>query len=214
MSHPIHVNLFLKSEMRSAAPVRFRVMAPVAAFVLAAIVLVLALVLRSSIGEVQSDLSRVQLEIKQLEPRHQDFKALTASWRTANAGLEQLRFFKSARLEWGAVLQALPQHVPASVQFLEFQHSYPPLPQPAPGAQLLASTNRLETGRVVVSGRTTSSDSVALLLAACREPPLNALLEQAKVPPGAFRQEPRRTLPDAEVLLFDLESECPPRRFE
>lgn len=214
MSHPIHVNLFIKGEMRSAAPVRLRVVASVAAGFLAGLFAVLALVLRTVIGGVESSLLEAEVEKERLSQPHKDFLTLKTEMEAAKAGLTQLGFFRTARLEWGTVLGELPRQVPASVQFLELRHFYPPFPQSPPGSPLLAPTNRVETGRVVLNGRTTDSDSVASLLEAFHKPPLDALLVQAKIPPGAFRQEPRRQDNDVEALLFEVDAVCPPRRFE
>lgn len=214
MSHSIHVNLFVKTEMRSAAPVRGRIMALIAAGALAGTFGVFALVLRTLVGSVESDLLRTDVERERLDPQHKQILSLQSRLQTMKAGLSQLGYCRAGRLAWGETLTRLPSHVPGTVQFLELRHFYPPHPQSAPGTPLLAPTNRVETGRLVLNGRTTSSDSVAELLASFRRPPLDTLLSQARIPPGAFRQEPRRPGSTLEALLFEIEVECPPRRFE
>lgn len=214
MTSSLHVNLFVRAEMRSPAPVRLRVMAPVLAAALAAAFGILALMLRTLLAGTESDQIQTDQQKEGLAPRHQAVLELNARIATATAGLQQIERYRNARLEWSETLQALPAQVPGNLQFLEFTHDYPPQTQSAPGTPLLVPTNRVETGRVRISGRTTDSQSVALLLAAFRSPPLNRLLGEARVPPGAFRQEPRRRDSVPDVLLFDMDAICPPRRFE
>jgi hypothetical protein len=194
--------------------VRARIMVPVAAVFAVGAFGVFALFLRTRLGVLGSEELFANAEKERLGPAHRTYLALRSETEDTQAGLKQLGFFRCARNPWGEVLMALPDRVPASVQFTLLQHSYPPQPSASPLAPLPAPTNRVESGTVLLRGRTSNTEEVGALLEALGRPPFDALFAKAEIPPGAIKQELRREPGEPETLLFDIEIACHPRRFE
>jgi len=214
MSHPIHVNLLLRGEQRSPVPVRARIMVPVAAAFAAGLCLVFAVLLRTRLETLASDELVANLELERQTPSHRSYLDLKAVTEDTQAGLTQLGCFRNARLLWGDVLGALPDHVPDTVQFTLLQHAYPPQPAASPLAPLPAPTNRVEVGTILVRGRMSDTEGVARLLESLGREPFSGLFTKAEIPPGAIKQEGRRNPEDTETMLFDIDIACQPRRFE
>lgn len=214
MSKHLHINLFVRSEMRSPAPVRLRVMAPVLAFAVAAGFGIFAMVIHTVLVGVHSEQLHIDQEKSKAIPRHKNFEEMNARLESLETGLQQLELFLNARLEWGETLLHLADAVPEDLQFQELALSYPKLSQSAPGSNLVMPTNMVERGRFVINGRTSNNESVEVLLNALRVPPLDKLLGLAEVPPNALRHEPSQKDSTLDVSLFEMTADCPPRRFE
>ncbi len=214
MSRAIHVNLFLKSEQLSAAPVRMRVLAPIAAGFLAGGVLVGAVVVRAMLNMAHSDELALSIEKDRLTGPFEELQGVERLTKSVDAGLRQLGFHRNARITWGRALEVLPNHIPETVQLRDLRFAHPGLPQAMPTTPLPAPTNRVETSRLTLSGRTIDSDSVEAMLQALRSETFAAWFERVDIPPGAFRPEDRRTGSENAALLFELRAVCHPRRFE
>ncbi len=214
MSYPIHVNLLLKSEQRSPAPVRAKVMVPAFALLFFGAFLVWSFYIRSRTEVYASREASVNNEIERKTPAHREYLDLKAATSDTEAGLEQLGYFSNARIAWAEALEALARATPDTVQFTQINHSYPPQPSASPLAPLPAPTNRVEKGTVLLRGRMSHTAGVAELLEELKKEPFTELFSEVEVPPGAVKQEPRLDETAMETMLFDIRIEVDPRRFE
>ncbi len=214
MSRVIHVNFLSKAEQRSAAPVRMRVIAPLAAGFLAGAFVVGAVVLRGVLNSTHAAELALSIDEDRLITPFEESEEVERRAKSVEAGLQQLGFYRAARITWGRTLETLPDVIPETAQLRELRLAYPTLPQAMPTTRLPAPTNRVETARMTFSGRTIDSDSVETILQALRSARFEDRFERVEIPPGAFRPEDRRTGSDGAALLFELRAFCHPRRFE
>ncbi len=214
MSRAIHVNLFLKSEQLSPAPVRMRVLAPIAAGFVAGSFLVGAVVARAILNMAHSGELALSIEKERLAGPYEELLRVERRATSVAAGLRQLGYLRDARIPWGRALELLPNHIPETVQLRDLRYAHPALPQAMSTTPLPAPTNRVEESRLTLSGRTADSESVEAMLKALRSETFAPWFERVDIPPGAFRSDDRRTGSGTAALLFELRAVCHPRRFE
>jgi len=220
MKASLHFNLIRKEEILSPSPVRLRVMLPVFCLLLVAALAVWWMLALTRAHAANQKLAAVNAEIESLSRSHQTVLSLCAEEKELSASLRQIGFYTNALTRFGGLLSGLPEHVPADIQITELYvppPAPPPAPAPMPGVKAAAPTSTFECVSLRLAGRAggdAPADAVDSLLTALRKPDFTNLIVRAAVPPGAFRQEAARGQGNRNTLLFEIQCDCVPRRFE
>lgn len=204
----MRVNLILDAERRSASPVPMRFVRRLLGLVLILLCCVGVAAFVSGLRTLQQELRQAEADWRQMEPRHQTVVALRFDNAYQRSVLSELRSWTNARVGWSRQLEGLRRSVPANVQLTDLRVT----------AVMLLQSNNL-AGRVFelrLAGRTTdpSGSSVSLLQRSLNhQAPFAGLVQEATVPPGAFRQDPA---PQASRTdrLFEIVAQYKPRIFE
>ena len=217
MSAPLHLDLLKDDERLNSSPIRLRFMMPLIACTVTLCLIVWWLLLCVH-SHSQTQLKQELLQtIATLAPVHASVLATRAQEEEALAVLRQLALYKNSRVLYGDALSRLAGHVPENIQFTELRIPTPPPPPSDPQHPAAAPTNTVEQVSLRIAGRTAgerSSESVDALLATLRTPAFTNLIRSAVIPKGAFRQDIARDPNNREALLFEIQCECTPRRFE
>jgi hypothetical protein len=221
MNTSFHFNLIKEEEMLSPSPVRLRVMLPVLSLLLVAALAVWWMLALTRTHAANQKLMAVKIDIDSLRLSHQTILALRAEEKELAASLRQMGFYTNSLVRFSEALCRLPEHVPADIQITELyvpQPAPPPAPPPKPGVPAAtAPTSTFERVSLRLAGRAgggAPADAINSLLADLRKPAFASLIVRASVPPGAFRQEVARGTGNHNTLLFEIQCECSPRRFE
>ncbi len=226
MSASLHLDLLTDEEHVSSSPVRLRVMVPMLTLlaVLAIAVWWSFFVLRLHAATLQK--IKLEANVAGLKPAHAEVVRLRAQEKECAAALQQLGFYRNARIRFGETFARLAEHVPADLQLIELR--VPPPQQPPQQQQLsadpkkktplLGPTNVLETVTLRLAGRAggeNPSEAINRLLQALRTPAFTNLILSAETPKGAFRQDTTtKASSNRDELLFEITCGCVPRRFE
>lgn len=221
MSAPLHLNLLNEQERFSSSPVRSRVMIPMFVILATAGLGVWWSLFSFRLHDANQQKAAVETRVSELTPAFEHVKDLRARETESTAVLQQLGFYRAARLLFGDALQRVPAVVPAAVQLTEMRIKPPSPPPPAPVSKTnpksAGPTNLSETVTLLLTGRAGGdrpSEAIRALLESLRSPAFTNLIRTAEIPKGAFRQEASKNSAAPNTLLFEITCDCSERRFE
>lgn len=220
MSAVLHLDLLTPQEHLSSKPVRLRVMVPLVALLALAGILVWwgLFVFRLHAAVLQK--SALSTDIESLKKTHQEVLQLRADEKEHLATIQQFALYRHSQLRFGDIFKQLADCVPGTMQLTELRIPLPPpplMPVVPKGGQVLGPTNKTESVTLKLAGRASGehpSLSVKMLLDTISTPSFSNLIQRAEIPKGAFRQDTIRGASKQDSLLFEINCECTPRRFE
>jgi len=221
----LNLNLLLPSEMKSAAPVRVKVMLPIAAGLVGGFVLlwgtfvgVQYLVLRGRIAAVQSEISSYNQQIAENEAQMQKFRDLQAE-------ASQFAYYLNGRNRLGPLFEEMADAIPEGITLMRLEvPPQPPqelrLPTAMQTVALQGPTGGTERVELRLVGVARSENDVFEMMENLKRESLTGLVSVVERPrPGeresprvlAFRQESGAG--DRRDVFFDLVYDLKPREF-
>jgi hypothetical protein len=204
----MHVNLILDAERRSASPVPMTTLIRLVFASLVLLLLLAAFSIFSGFRNLQREVRGAREDWHRSEPKYEAAIKLRNDLALQKSILDEITGWQKARLEWGRQLEVLQKVVPASVQMTDLRV----------GQLLLVLTNNA-AGRVFemrLAGRTgeaSGADVDELRQAFTNQPPFVQVVEEAVIPPGAFKQDPTHGA-SRNDRVFEIVCRCKPRKFE
>jgi hypothetical protein len=204
----MHVNLMLDTERRSASPVSMTALIRLALATLVLLVLLAVFTVFSGFRNLQRDVRWAHEQWQQDEPKYEAAIKLRNDLALQKSILEEMNGWQKARVEWARQLEALQGAVPPSVQLTDLRVGY----------LLLVLTNNaaarvFEMRLAGKTGEASGANVGDLRTALTTQPPFADLVQEADIPPGAFKQDPA---PDAgrSDRIFEIVCHFQPRKFE
>jgi len=224
----LHYNFLHESERVSSSPIRLRFMVPIFSCFIAACMVIIWQFYAIQVEAVKSRKTLVDDEITTMKGTYSNIVMDRALEKELQAELKQLSFYKASRNRVGETLHQLTNCVSDRVQVTEVRLAIVPLPKeivkPNPKAPVpLGPTNRFDTVSLRISGRAQPEGGSGLvdgLLRSLQSPAFSNVIQSAVIPKGAFRQESNLRTSfmgeggPREVLLFEINCNCLPRRYE
>ncbi len=214
----LHLDLLKDDERLSPNPIRLRVVFPLVGIVLVAGTLFWWSALTFKVRAAATQKTTAETNISSLKNAHDEILRLREEEKEMSASLEQLNYYLHSRIRFSEALASLPAHIPLDLQVTEMR--VPPPPPFVPDAKSLLSgpTNTLEGVTLKLSGKAGGKRPTevvnALLKAIATSTDFTNLIQNAYIPKGAVRQDTSRGGRASDTLLFEINCECTPRRFQ
>lgn len=224
----IHLNLLRESEVLSSSPIRLRVMAPVAAMLASAAMLLWWAILYGNILIGQSEVKSLQSDIDTRAKANAEVLEDMKRVNELESECEQLSYYAHGRRTWGETLAKLAEAVPLKVQFTRVEIPAPPpqnlaRPKGSKLPPLWGPTSVVERASLVLAGRTTKDTPVISLMETLEGDAFTNELVIVKDPRSpdkspnvrSFRQEATTAAAGAgaRMLSFEIEYRAKERRF-
>lgn len=181
----MHINLIYEDEQRSASPVSLTLVLRLLALVVVVLLAVWGVTFYSEYRSLQNDVRAAQDEWMRTEPKYREALALRGAMEGQEKILKEIQGWRDARIAWGAQLEYLQTAVPDVIQLTELRVSQTVL--------TLSNNISARVFEMRIVGKTAASRSevnVVQFLEVFKQPPFQTFVETAKLPPGAFRQDP------------------------
>jgi len=205
----MHVNLILDTEKRSASPVPMTVLIRLALATLVLLVVLAVFTVFSGFRNLQREVRWAHEEWRQNEPKYEAAIKLRNDLVLQKSILEEMKGWQEARVGWSRQMEALQGAVPPSVQLTDLRM----------GHLLLVLTNNNAAARVFemrLAGRTGEASGANvgdLRSTLTNQPPFAGLVQEADIPPGAFKQDPAHDAGRTD-RIFEIVCRYQPRKFE
>lgn len=224
----LHYNFLHESERVSSSPIRMRFMVPIFSCIITACMVIIWQIYAIRLEAVKSQKALVDGEINTMKESYSNIVMDRVLEKELRAELKQLSFYKASCNRVGETLHQLTNCVSDRVQITEMRLAIVPIPKdivkPNPKTPIpLGPTNLFDTVSLRVSGRAHpegGSGFVDGLLRSLQSPAFSNVIQTAVIPKGAFRQEANLRTSSMgeggprEVLLFEINCNCQPRRYE
>ena len=213
----IHLNLIKEEEIVSSSRVRTQAIAPIVLMIITISTLgwwFLLFMQYAGTKKLNDHLNQIQ---EQLQPEYKQALALNTEIKSVTALIAQLSAYKNSKLFYGKTFQQIPRHVLPNIQFTKFELLKPVRPLLEKDKESAGPTNKTESATFVITGRTSgvnAFDAVDHLLSDLKKGTFTNLIQSAHIPKGSLRQDMKTKKELGEFLLFELECNCTPRRFE
>ena len=217
MSTSLHLDLLNDDERFSSSPIRLRVMMPLCGLSLVLGTLVAWMLIEIQARSLSSQKITDEASVSDLKPAHAETLRLRLLEKETSASLQQLAFYRASQIRFGETLAKLPEHVPFFLQLSELRVP-PPSPLIDPLKPALGPTNTFEYVTLKLAGKAGGdrpTEAVNALLKVLNTAPVfTNLIRSAEIPKGAFRQDTSRQASGRDMLLFEINCQCSPRRFQ
>jgi hypothetical protein len=229
----LHFNFLLEEEYRSSSPLRMRFIMPVLGVLCLLGPLVFWLQEFSQVSTNTSKKQVLQAEMASLKPSHEAYLKEKAEVKELNAQLQQMAFYRASKNLVGETLGNLANTVSSRIQLtrLELQtQTEPPLvglqvrPKTVLDLVKLCPTNQTEAVKFRLMGRAVQTGGnpveVNRFLQALQGSAFATLLDASIKPKVSFKEEASPATgrvgeaEQQEVVSFEIEYECLPRRFK
>lgn len=227
MRRTIHINLIKDEEKVSSNPIRIHVMAPLfGSLILAGVLIWWGIIAYTNSNYKQGVVKRASATLEGLRPDSKVYDGLKERQAEIHSEMAQLESFQAGRLQVGAVLVALLDVVPETIQLTALEVPEPPRgilaskkkdPAAKKGAKgkkgakdkVEAPPALTEPVKMNISGYTDSSGTLDALRMALSTGVFTNFIRQADVPAGAFKIDESQT----SRYVFDINCDCVERKF-